>query len=331
MKLYSGSLRKAKDPHATALARRLDACIDDAAYWSKRMPREVTSLVHRARRFSIASGALSFSTGLLAWPLVAESSSLTAQTVISGLSGLAALAITAPYAGGLSDRGDESIDLCRAYGVAHRDLLDAKARLAGGSRRASAQAAEAIDRFECIQERREALRLPGLPVREEPPSVREEPPSVRDELPSVGGEREQLGLGLVPSNEAEPPSLPSRHAYAALDEEMRATLAHMLTSRSEPQGLALGPEAWTSVAALHPVPSPAKTPEAESADYAPAEPRPALPGQTSRGHGQGRPWGEFLGSMVETGHRATRAGKDSTNAVAAYLGLAERTACQKNL
>ncbi|MFD5694413.1 hypothetical protein [Streptomyces rubiginosohelvolus] len=324
MKLYSGSLRKAKDPHATALARRLDACIDDAAYWSKRMPREVTSLVHKARRFSIASGALSFSTGLLAWPLVAESSSLTAQTVISGLSGLAALAITAPYAGGLSDRGDESIDLCRAYGVAHRDLLDAKARLAGGSRRASAQAAEVIDRFECIEERREALRLPGLPVRKELPSVREDPPS-------IGGEREQLGLGLLPSYEAEPSSLPSRHAYAALDEEMRATLTHMLTSRSEPQGLALGPEAWTPVATLHPVPSPAKTPEAESADCTPAKPRPALPGQATRSSGRGSHWEEFLGSVVETGHWATRAGKDSTNAVAAYLGLAERTACQKDL
>ncbi|MFJ8255638.1 hypothetical protein [Streptomyces sp. NPDC094466] len=315
MKLYSGSLRKAKDPHAAALARRLDACIDDAAYWSKRMPREVTSLVHRARRFSIASGVLSFSTGLLAWPLVAESSSLTAQTVISGLSGLAALAITAPYAGGLSDRGDESIDLCRAYGVAYRDLLDAKARLAGGSRRASAQAAEVIDRFECIQERREALRLSGPPVREE--------------LPSVDREREQLDL--APPREAEPPSPPSRHAYAALDEEMRAKLAHMLTSRSEPQGLALGPEAWTSVAALHPVPSPAKIPQAESADYAPAKSRPALPGQTSRSHDRGSHWEGFLGSMVDTGHRATRVGKDSTNAVAAYLGLAERTACPKGL
>ncbi len=317
MKLYSGSLRKAKDPQAAALARRLDACIDDAAYWSKRMPREVTSLVQRARRFSIASGALSFSTGLLAWPLVAESSSLTAQTVISGLSALAALAITAPYASGLSDRGDESIDLCRAYGVAHRDLLDAKARMAGGSRRASAQAAEVIDRFACIQERREALRLPGLPVREE--------------LSSVGGEHEQLGPGLPPSHEAEPPALPSRHAYAVLDEEMRARLAHMLTSRSEPQGLALGPETWTPVAALHPVPSPARTPEAESADCAPATPRPALPGQTSRSHHRGSYWEEFLGSVVETGHRATRAGKDSTNAVAAYLGLAERTSCQKDL
>lgn len=110
-----------------------------------------------------------------------------------------------------------------------------------------------------------------------------------------------------------------------------ATLAHMLTSRSEPQCLALGPEAWIPVAALHPVPSPAKTPEAESVDYAPAKPRTALPGQTSRSHDRGSPWEEFLGSMVETGHRATRAGKGSTNAVAAYLGLAERTACRKDL
>ncbi|MFE3381454.1 hypothetical protein [Streptomyces anulatus] len=313
MKLYSGSLRKAKDPHAAALARRLEVCIDDAEYWSKRMPQEVASLVRRARRFSIASGALSFSTGLLAWPLVAESSSLTAQAVISGLSGLAALAITAPYASGLSDRGDESIDLCRAYGMVHRDLLDAKARLATGTRRASTQVADVIDRFEHVQERRETLRLPGTPVREK--------------LSSLGGRSEQPSL--APAQEAEPPSLPSRPAYAALDEEMRAKLARMLTSRSEPQGLALGPEAWTPVAALHPVPPPAGAPEAESAGRAPAKDRPALPVQTPRGHDLGSHWEEFLGSMVETGHWATRAGKDSTNAVAAYLGLAERTACEK--
>jgi len=311
MKLYSGSLRKAKDPNAAETARRLDVCIEDAEYWTKRMPREVTSLVHSARRFSVASGALSFCTGLLAWPLVAESSPLTAQVVICGLSGLAALAVTAPYAGGLSDRGDESIELCRAYGTAHRDLLEAKARLAGGSRRAVDHVAEVIDRFESIQERRHALRLPVAPGREEIPSSRTENERAAPAAPQ----------------EVAPPAQPFRHASAAaLEEEMRATLAHMLTSRSEPQGVALGPEAWTPVASLHPIPSPAGTPGPESTNGAPAKRRPTLPGQTSRGNGRSSHWEEFLGSMVETGHRATLVGKDSTNAVAAYLGFTERTA-----
>ncbi|MGW8883199.1 hypothetical protein [Streptomyces sp. NPDC055749] len=97
----------------------------------------------------------------------------------------------------------------------------------------------------------------------------------------------------------------SRSSKAAVEEEARATLAHMLMSRSEPQGVALGPEAWTPVAVLH----------------------PTLPGQSSRSHGRGS-WGEFLGTLVETGHSATLLGKDSTNAVAAYLGFTERAAKQ---
>lgn len=50
------------------------------------MPREAVRLVRKERLYGVAAGGVSLLTGLLAWPLVAESSMLTAQVLISGLS-----------------------------------------------------------------------------------------------------------------------------------------------------------------------------------------------------------------------------------------------------
>ncbi|WP_199822947.1 hypothetical protein [Streptomyces sp. NRRL B-24720] len=116
--------------------------------------------MQKVRLYTSTAAALSLITGLLAWPVIGESSHLTAQVLISVLSGVAALTIVAPHAIGLSDRGDESIKLCSTYGAMYRELLEAKEQLATGSLKDPSQVADIICQFERIQERRDALALP---------------------------------------------------------------------------------------------------------------------------------------------------------------------------
>lgn len=311
-----------------AISKRLDASIEEAEHWAKRMPREAASLVGRARTYSVAAGGISFFVGLLAWPLSAQSPSLTAQVVISGLSGMAALAIAAPYASGLSDHVDESLDLCRAYGVMHRELLDAKAQLVGGSRRDLSRVADVLSDFECIQERRDALPVSaGGSGRGRVDVASPEQPEQRQRESATSPVREQIVL--EESHEPVrplPPSVPVIHGpEAAIDDETLAALVHVVMSRSLPESSAPAARSCVPAATPHPLPSPARNVAAGSANgYGMSDPL-ALPGQVSRRGEPSSYWGEFIGSLVETGHSATLLGRDSTNAVAAYLGLAERT------
>ncbi|MFJ8637205.1 hypothetical protein [Streptomyces sp. NPDC093568] len=107
------------------ILRQLDDSAQRARYWVKRTPRETAHLLRRARLYSIAAASLSVLTGLWAWPVIADTSRLTAQIVLSTLSCLAALAIAAPYATGLHDRIEESIRLSATYGTLYGELLRA--------------------------------------------------------------------------------------------------------------------------------------------------------------------------------------------------------------
>lgn len=161
MKLLSKIFRGSKNPADAAMSQRLEESIESAGYWANRMPREAARLVQKVRLYTSTAAALSLITGLLAWPVIGESSRLTAQVLISVLSGLAALTIVAPHAIGLSDRGDESIKLCSTYGAMYRELLETKEQLATGSLKDPSQVADIICQFERIQERRDTLALPA--------------------------------------------------------------------------------------------------------------------------------------------------------------------------
>ncbi|MFF0448649.1 hypothetical protein ACFYT4_19920 [Streptomyces sp. NPDC004609] len=159
MKLLSRVFRQSKNPADAAMSRLLEQSIESAGYWAKRMPREAAHLVQKVRLYTLASAVISLTTGLLAWPVIAESSQLSAQVLVSALSGLAVFTVVAPHASGLSDRADESIKLCSAYSAVYRDLLDAEDRLAAGSATGPSHAADIIRRFQHIQERKDALAL----------------------------------------------------------------------------------------------------------------------------------------------------------------------------
>lgn len=96
MKLLSRIIREPKRPVDTVLSQRLEESIENSGYWARRMPREAARLVRKVRLYALAAAVLSLITGLLVWPVIAESSQLTAQVIISVLSGLAALTIFAP-------------------------------------------------------------------------------------------------------------------------------------------------------------------------------------------------------------------------------------------
>ncbi|OAH11131.1 hypothetical protein [Streptomyces jeddahensis] len=170
MSLLPKFFRRSKNPSHPAMSRRLEQSIEGAGYWVKRMPREAVHLVQRFRLYNVAAAAISLFTGLLAWPLIAQTSQFTAQVVLSTLSGLAALTIAVPHAVGLSDRTEETIKLCGTYGRIYGELLQAKQRLTAGAADHSTHAADLIRQYEDVTGRKDALALPG---REGSPGRRE--------------------------------------------------------------------------------------------------------------------------------------------------------------
>lgn len=156
-------VRRLKSPAGTphtdgTILRQLASNAARARYWVKRTPREAVHLLHRARLYNIAAAALSIITGLLAWPLIADTSRLTAQIIISTLSCLAAVAIAAPYATGLHDRVEESIKLCGTYGALYGELLRAQSQL-GTQATTQPRVTELIQQFDDANTRKDALRL----------------------------------------------------------------------------------------------------------------------------------------------------------------------------
>lgn len=156
-------VRRLKSPVDAAqidgeVRRQLDGSAERARYWVKRTPREAVRLLHRARLCNIAAAALSIITGLLAWPVIADGSRLTAQVVVSTLSCLAAIATAAPYATGLHDRAEESIKLCGTYGAIYGELLRAQSQL-GTQATTQPRVTELIQQFNDVTTRKDALRL----------------------------------------------------------------------------------------------------------------------------------------------------------------------------
>jgi len=232
MKPLSKVFRQSQNPADAMMSRLLEQSIDNAGYWAKRMPREAAHLARKVRLYTLTSAVLSLTTGFIAWPIIAESSQLSAQVLVSALSSLAAFTIIAPHASGLSDRADESIKLCSAYSAIYRDLLDAKHRLAAGSMTDLSHAADIICRFQHIQERKGALALPaahghavGAPAH---------PWTKRNGRlrPTASGGMLTIARRLMPPA----PVCPQNDQPADIkDKAVLAALAHVLTSRHTSQ------------------------------------------------------------------------------------------------
>ncbi|WP_409470824.1 hypothetical protein [Streptomyces sp. HC307] len=162
MGLLSKIFRRSKSSSDAVLSRRLEQSIGGAGYWATRMPREAVRLTQQVQLRNVVATAIIFSTGLMAWPLISHASPLTAQVVLSALSGVSALAIAAPHVTGLSDRTEEAIKLCGSYATIHGELLRAQQRLSEGSAEHKTHVAELIRQYENVMARKDAaLPLSG--------------------------------------------------------------------------------------------------------------------------------------------------------------------------
>nr|WTB29022.1 hypothetical protein OG781_05410 [Streptomyces sp. NBC_00830] len=251
MKLLSKIFRGPKNPADAAMSQRLEENIESAGYWANRMPREAARLVQKVRLYTSVAAALSLITGLLAWPVIGESSHLTAQVLISVLSGLAALAIVAPHAIGLIDRGDESIKLCSTYGAMYRELLETKEQLATGSLKDPSQVADIICQFERIQERRDALALPVGDGHTDNAYALERIKGIGRRGWSVPGGLREIARPLLPSVRTRPQVA---QTATADDEAVIAALIYVLKSGGASQQVPPYSEAPTSTAHRPPLP-----------------------------------------------------------------------------
>ncbi|MFD7283938.1 hypothetical protein ACFV80_44895 [Streptomyces sp. NPDC059862] len=148
---------------------------------------------------NVVAAAVIFSTGLMAWPLISHAPPLTAQVVLSVLTGVSALAIAAPHVTGLSERTEETIKLCGSYATIHGELLRAQQQLTEGSAEHTTHVAELIRQYENVTARKDAAlppparrnRTPHPPrpqptqnhnTHNNPPHHRLQPPRLRGEL-----------------------------------------------------------------------------------------------------------------------------------------------------
>ncbi|WP_329573494.1 hypothetical protein [Streptomyces sp. NBC_01361] len=231
MKMPHRSLTKTKTTAAAAISQRLEETIESSEYWARRMPREAVRLVRKERLYGVAAGGVSLLTGLLAWPVVAESSVLTAQVLISGLSGLAALAIAAPYASGLTDRGEDSVKLGSAYGEMHRELLRGREQIAAGSAETTSQLPGIYQQFDYIEERRDSLGIRPIPSRVSASGV---------PLAGEVGRRERA-VPIAPrrcSNRSAPEAPVGSGRTVVVDQDAVATLIYLVANQLVPQNQA---------------------------------------------------------------------------------------------
>ncbi|MFF1684870.1 MULTISPECIES: hypothetical protein [unclassified Streptomyces] len=279
MNMPHRSLRESKTPATAAVSQRLEETIDSSEYWARRMPREAVRLVRKERLYGVAAGGVSLLTGLLAWPLLAESSMLTAQVLISGMSGLAALAIAAPYASGLTDRGEDSIKLGSAYGEMHRELVRGKEQIVEGFETNKSQLSGFYQQFDYIEEHRDSLGIRPIPSRVSAAG-----------LPLAGefGRREQT-VPIAPrthprrSAPAAPAAPVGSGRTVVVDQDSVATLIYLVANH-----LASPSHASTAEFARRPSSFQPEFCEQGSAGRFEQHWQPALPFETSRGPDSGR-------------------------------------------
>ncbi|MCX5081549.1 hypothetical protein ACFC18_40415 [Streptomyces sp. NPDC056121] len=276
MKMPQSSLRKSKTPAAAAISQRLEETIESSEYWARRMPREAVRLVRKERLYGVAAGGVSLLTGLLAWPLVAESSMLTAQVLISGLSGLAALAVAAPYASGLSDRGEDSIKLGSAYGEMHRELLRDREQIVEGLEKNASHLSGFYQQFDYIEERRDSLGIRSRPSRLSASGV---PPAGE-----FAGREQAVPIAPGRCSRSSAPAEPVSSARTVVvDQDAVATLIYLVANQLTSQN-----QASTAEFARRPSSSQPEICEQGSTRRLEQHWQPALPFDTPRSPDSGR-------------------------------------------
>lgn len=141
--------------------------VEDAAFWTNRLPRYAAGMLSRADRYAVLAGTLSAVTGLSIWGTVAASADPRAQIAV-GFVGLAAAVVALiPKTCGFADCAQNAFDIDADYAKVEGGLIVALQGLQAGQPGAMQAAEAARQKLGEIRARKERLHpYPGNPEAE---------------------------------------------------------------------------------------------------------------------------------------------------------------------
>ena len=133
-------------------------CIASARLWTIHISPYSAKMQTIADRYAIAASLLSTITGLAAWGTIAASPRLWAQVLVGLMAFAAAAVAVIPKVIGYSDCAVKAAPLSAEYGKVLGKLLNAQDELLSGNSNAQADSKEAIEEFDQIRARKQALK-----------------------------------------------------------------------------------------------------------------------------------------------------------------------------
>ncbi len=146
------------------ISTTLEYEIHSALFWSERLGGYGSGMSRLANRFALASALVSAITGATVWVTLTQTDGVFAQVLVSAMAVVAAGLAMWPTTAGYAECAKQSAALASDYGLALVKLRRAMDHL-HASRRANvltkeldAEVTAAIDEFQKIRARKEALR-----------------------------------------------------------------------------------------------------------------------------------------------------------------------------
>lgn len=165
--------------NANISERNIIECIVSARLWTTRIGPYSAKMQAIADRYTISASLISTITGLAAWGTIAGSPKLWAQILVGLMAFAAAAAAVIPKVIGYSDCAVNAAPLSTEYGKVLGKLLNALDELLAGAPNAQTHSQAAIDEFDEIRARKQALKpfpkdLQILVDRERPEAIERE-------------------------------------------------------------------------------------------------------------------------------------------------------------
>jgi hypothetical protein len=146
---------------------RLLECRVSADFWANHLGLYSDSMQVRADRYAIMTSLMSAVTGLGAWGTIAASTAWWGQAAVGVMAFAAAAVAVIPKVRGYSDCALKAAPLATEYGHVLGDLADALAELRSGNADAQSHSRLAVDTFDAVKKKKDALRpFPREPQKE---------------------------------------------------------------------------------------------------------------------------------------------------------------------
>ena len=133
---------------------RLDGCVRSAQRWADMLPRFADRCQLKADWWAITAGVLAAITSLAVFPVLGESSSVTAKTLVSVVALASAVSALVPRVKGYGEQAGAARVLAAQYGSVYGRLLD----LVNADTANPHTAQMVVAEFQAIKEKKDALR-----------------------------------------------------------------------------------------------------------------------------------------------------------------------------